>query len=905
MKIYKILNIEKMENLNNLNINIIPLSAKEKHNNIPFCQIKNISKSRSHCKRKISKDKLSEDRKNNTKCKLPTDELNKNYIDYEKEKKFQIYNFSNIDTQKEKSIIKDKYNDPSYFKDEKETNSTIKQYNIGNCNINNNFNEKRLLSAKSKNKKKLNIPYQNFQNSINYLKKTKKKVKGNLSSNIICNNSIKIIKNNNTNFGVKNNSKIFPNENAKMIEIKNNNNTTSKISGKTKKIFGQNNINIIQNINPEYNSNKKIPIKLTKNSNIKAHNNENIKMPENHLEENQTNKNSSFVKNIFIKKNTNYINNNKNGLNSENSYKNNFCNFNSKNNNLIIINDSKNTNIINNNKVKETKINHTQIYENEKLNNVTPNEINDFKFQDELQSSNGNNSIFKQYNNLNKELNIKTSGQNHKKNYSYDLSSNRNFFAKKTNNNNNGNLFIINKLKSNIKDLLFNNNKEKTVFSEEKETEKDEILYNIKKEEKEKEKEETIVDESIIFNDSNVYGTFTIKQTITNTIPKNSEEKDNKNINDNNKDKKNIYDNENENLELNSDDKNKSQTINENENENKKINLESEKKEKEKKKEIKISNNKKEVTNDDNKNSNKYFKSCHAQSNAGKNYGATKTNQDMPVKSLNLNGITGFNIFGVLDGHGTNGHFVSQFLSEYLVKNIMNNYEVKKKKDVDEIYKILKKSDYEILMNIFLDSDKIIGEQDFDVSFSGTTCVLVIQLGQKLICANVGDSRAILVYDKENDVNLRHTRVFELSHDCKPDLPEEKKRILEMGGTVDQMLDINGVKGGPQRVWIKNKNYPGLAMSRSLGDYKGKECGIIPLPEIIEYDLDEKSKYMVICSDGVWEFLSNKNVMEIGNSYYLNNDITGFTQKLIKVSEEWWEENDVVVDDITVVAVFF
>ena len=892
-----------MENLNNLNINIIPLSAKEKHNNIPFGQIKNISKTRSHCKSKVSKDKLSENRNNNIKCKIPTDELNKNYIEYEKEKKIQIYNFPNSDTQKEKSIIKDKYNDPSYFKDEKEPNITIKQYNIENSNINNDINEKRLLSAKSKNNKKiLSIPYQNFQNSINYLKKTKKKVKGNLSSNIICNNSLKIIKNNNTNFGVKNNSKIFPNENAKMIEIKNNNNTTSKIGGKTKKIFSTDNINIIQNINTEYNPNKKNPIKLTKNSYIKAHNNENIKMPENHLEENQTKKNSSFVKNIFIKKNTNYINKNRNGLYSENFFKNNFCNFNSNNNNLIYIDDSKKTNIINNNKIKETKINHTQFYENEKLNNVIPNEINAFKFQEEVQSNNGNNSIFKQYNNLNKELNIKTSGQNHKKNYSYDLSSNRNIFTKKTNNNNNGNLFIINKLKSNIKDLLFNNNKEKTVFSEEKETEKDEILYNIKKEEeKEKEKEETIIDESIIFNDSNVYGTFTIKQTITNTIPKNTEEKDNKNINDNNKDKINIYDNEKEKLELNSDDKNKNQTIKENINE--KINLENEKKEKEK--EIKISNNKKEVSNDDNKNVNQYFKSCHAQSNAGKNYGATKTNQDMPVKSLNLNGIPGFNIFGVLDGHGTNGHYVSQFLSEYLVKNIKNNYEVRKKKDLDEIYKILKKSDYEILMNIFLDSDRIIGEQDFDVSFSGTTCVLVIQLGQKLICANVGDSRAILIYDKENDVNLRHTRIFELSHDCKPDLPEEKQRILDMGGTVDQMLDINGVKGGPQRVWIKNKNYPGLAMSRSLGDYKGKECGIIPLPEIIEYDLNEKSKYMVICSDGVWEFLSNKNVMEIGNNYYLSNDITGFTQKLIKVSEEWWEENDVVVDDITVVAVFF
>ena len=66
-----------------------------------------------------------------------------------------------------------------------------------------------------------------------------------------------------------------------------------------------------------------------------------------------------------------------------------------------------------------------------------------------------------------------------------------------------------------------------------------------------------------------------------------------------------------------------------------------------------------------------------------------------------------------------------------------------------------------------------------------------------------------------------------MSHDCKPDLPNEKERILKLGGTVDQMLDINGMRGGPQRVWAKNKNFPGLAMSRSLGDYQGKKCGMI------------------------------------------------------------------------------
>ena len=51
--------------------------------------------------------------------------------------------------------------------------------------------------------------------------------------------------------------------------------------------------------------------------------------------------------------------------------------------------------------------------------------------------------------------------------------------------------------------------------------------------------------------------------------------------------------------------------------------------------------------------------------------------------------------------------------------------------------------------------------------------------------------------------------------------------------------------------------------------------------------------------------LSNKNVMEIGNEYYLKKDIIGFTHKLIQVSENLWEKKDVIVDDITAVIIFF
>jgi serine/threonine protein phosphatase PrpC len=108
-----------------------------------------------------------------------------------------------------------------------------------------------------------------------------------------------------------------------------------------------------------------------------------------------------------------------------------------------------------------------------------------------------------------------------------------------------------------------------------------------------------------------------------------------------------------------------------------------------------------------------------------------------------------------------------------------------------------------------------------------------------------------------------------LSRDHKPDCPDEKERILACNGRVASYSDSDGKSLGPARVWLKEVNTPGLAMSRSFGDLISKEVGVTAEPgklinkffiESFDHVLSDSSKFIVLGSDGLWEFLSNEDV---------------------------------------------
>ena len=271
-----------------------------------------------------------------------------------------------------------------------------------------------------------------------------------------------------------------------------------------------------------------------------------------------------------------------------------------------------------------------------------------------------------------------------------------------------------------------------------------------------------------------------------------------------------------------------------------------------------------------------------------------------------------------MDGHGSEGHLVSDFVKNQ-IKEYFNNKKIyainNKNKEFSfnkfgmsfEIYDKLKHNNYELIKNFYENTNKKLSDTEFDINFSGTTCIMVFKIGKKIICSNVGDSRAILVerkliFEEKTNSILNKYEIIELSHDHKPNNKGEKERIEKCGGEVAQeFLNEEDEKSDlPFRVWKEGCNYPGLAISRSLGDKIAEKIGVISEPEFIEAEINKNSKYIIMGSDGVFEYLTNNDILEISNKYLNNDNLQKACKIIVEKAATLFRQKENRVDDITI-----
>ena len=79
-------------------------------------------------------------------------------------------------------------------------------------------------------------------------------------------------------------------------------------------------------------------------------------------------------------------------------------------------------------------------------------------------------------------------------------------------------------------------------------------------------------------------------------------------------------------------------------------------------------------------------------------------------------------------------------------------------------------------------------------------------------------------------------------------------------------------------------------MSRSLGDKVAHSVGVSSHPEVLEFTISLDDKFIVIASDGLWEFMSNEEVSRIVGPFYDQNQPEQASNALVKAAHARWLE---------------
>jgi serine/threonine protein phosphatase PrpC len=255
--------------------------------------------------------------------------------------------------------------------------------------------------------------------------------------------------------------------------------------------------------------------------------------------------------------------------------------------------------------------------------------------------------------------------------------------------------------------------------------------------------------------------------------------------------------------------------------------------------------------------------------------GLRPTNEDTHFLSLNINNknpnLKPINFIAVFDGHG------GKSVSKYLENNL-------------PLYFVGKKVKYPLQTNYItavydkLQSDVIkhkIGNR------TGSTSLVVAHFklnnDDYINVINLGDCRCVMNRDKT---------AMTLTDDHKPNWPAEKHRIEKLGGVI---------KWDGHDYRIKD-----LSVSRAFGDTDTTPY-LTHLPDIFKYKLNAANKFIVVGCDGLWDVMSDQEVVNFVLLHCYDNNLKNRINKHINIARKlanYAFKNKGSTDNITVVVYF-
>ena len=290
--------------------------------------------------------------------------------------------------------------------------------------------------------------------------------------------------------------------------------------------------------------------------------------------------------------------------------------------------------------------------------------------------------------------------------------------------------------------------------------------------------------------------------------------------------------------------------------------------------------------------------SCHGAEPDQSGDPVGKTNQDCSCAVSPVGGQEGVALFCVFDGHGRHGHIVSK---EALVSM---HFELERSSKLSTSPAEALTAAFEAVQSHLI----VLGAQKSPAvpARESGACGLVAYLaGETLTVAGAGDCRAVLASKRGGELHATN-----LSTDHKVDLPAEQPRLEAASAFVSPAQGSETDDDfAPARVYeSKSEPWrgPGLTMSRTLGDTDASVCGVIATPEVRTHEVQSEDAFLILASDGVWEFIdSDEAVHIVGRALESGLAASDAAHLLImRAVIRWAQVEGSYRDDITAVVIY-
>ena len=219
-------------------------------------------------------------------------------------------------------------------------------------------------------------------------------------------------------------------------------------------------------------------------------------------------------------------------------------------------------------------------------------------------------------------------------------------------------------------------------------------------------------------------------------------------------------------------------------------------------------------------------------------------------------------LLGVCDGYGQQGHEVAKFTAEKLPA-VLYRHTIQKQAI----------STGTVFTASFAKCSKLLQESAIDTSSSGAACLALLQVGKTILCASVGDSRAVVGRKMRGIWTVYQLSWGEDSREKAVGLNKQQPSLVQF------YLKRNSAVSTPQSL---------LPVSNSSSS-----------PDIEVFTLSSVDKFVLIATRGLWEVMDSIEAVRLVGALY-ETQAEAVPEMLVREAQRRWKERGHLVEDVTV-----